>query len=94
LEDFMTTFAFVLASMLCLSALPALAGARDAPDSSITLAQADISIGPGGVSVGEHDRDRDRRRHERVGEGRDRDRHCKTVTVEEDGRKRTTRECD
>ena len=95
----MKTFAFLLSSALCLSAFPASAGAPVAPEQSITLAQAEISIGPGGVRVGDGDRDRerDRRHRERVGEGRDRDhdRHCRTVRVEqEDGRMRPTRVCD
>jgi hypothetical protein len=92
----MKTLALIFSAALCFTALPAAAGSLAAPDSVITLAQADVTVGPGGVTI---DRDRDRdRRHDRdglrVGEGRDHDRHCRTERVEENGHTRTTRQCD
>jgi hypothetical protein len=100
MEDFMKTLAFMFSAALCFTALPAAAGSLVSPDNVITLAQADVHIGPGGVTI-DRDRDRDRdherrrdRDRERAGEGRDHDRNCRTVTVEEDGRTRTTRQCD
>jgi len=92
----MKTLALIFSTALCFMALPAAADAPVAPDNVITLAQADVRVGPGGVTI-DGDRDGDqRRRHdrERVGEGRDHDRDCKSVTVEENGRTRTTRRCD
>ena len=91
----MKTLALALSAALCFTALPTAAGARG---NVITLAQADVRIGPGGVTIDrdrdrDHDRDRDRDKV-RAGEGRDHDRDCKTVTVEENGRTRTTRKCD
>ena len=92
----MKTLALVLSAALSLSGFPAFAGAPVAPDKFITLAQADVRLGPNGITLGDRDRDRDRDRHrDRVGEGRDRDRdrHCKTVTIEENGTTRTERKC-
>lgn len=91
----MKTLALLFSAALCLAALPAAAGSLVAPGNVITLAQADIRIGPGGIELGDRDRERrhDRDR-DRVGEGRGHDRDCKTVTVEENGRTRTTRRCD
>jgi hypothetical protein len=89
MEEFMKTLALLFSTALCFTALPAAAGA---PGQLITLAQADVRVGPGGVTIGrERDHDRDRLR---VDEGRGHGRDCKTVTVEENGRSRTTRECD
>ncbi len=93
----MKTLALIFSAALCFTALPAAAGALTAPG-TITLAQADVRIGPGGITL-ERDRDRDRdhdRRgnRERVGEGRGHDRDCKTVTVEQNGVTRTKRTCD
>lgn len=94
----MKTLAFMFSAALCFAALPAAAGSLVSHDNGITLAQADVHIGPGGVTIDrDRDRDHERRRdrdRERVGEGRDHDRNCRTVTVEEDGRTRTTRKCD
>jgi len=92
----MKTLAFMFSAALCFAALPAAAGSLVSHDNVITLAQADVHVGPGGVTI-DRDRDHERRRdrdRERVGEGRDHDRNCRTVTVEEDGRTRTTRKCD
>jgi hypothetical protein len=96
LEAFMNAHTVLLSAALCLSPLSARAGASGTPSNSITLAQADVRIGPNGVTI---DRDRDRRRdRETVGSGerRDHDRgqNCRTVTVEEHGVSRTTRRCD
>jgi hypothetical protein len=85
----MKTLALAFSAALCLTALPAVAGSDG---NSIKLAQADIRIGPGGVTV-DRDRDRDRDRS-RTDERGDHDRNCKTVTVEENGTTRTTRKCD
>jgi hypothetical protein len=98
LEAFMNAHTVLLSAALCLSPLSALAGASGTPSNSITLAQADVRIGPNGVTI-DRDRDRDRRRdRETVGSGerRDHDRgqNCRTVTVEEHGVSRTTRRCD
>jgi hypothetical protein len=87
----MNTHSALLAAALCLSPFSALAGASGTP---ITVAQADVRIGPNGATV---DRDRDRRRdRETVGSGerRDHDRNCRTVMVEERGVTRATRRCD
>jgi hypothetical protein len=94
----MKTLALMFSAALCFTALPAAAGSLATPDSVITLAQADVTVGPGGVTI-DRDRDGDRRRDRdrdrlRVGEGRDHDRHCRTEKVEEDGHTRTTRQCD
>jgi hypothetical protein len=91
----MKTFALVLSAAV-LFALPAVAGSGGAAGNFIKLAQADIRVGPGGVSVEqERDRDRDRDRdRSRSSERRDEDRNCKTVTVEENGTTRTVRKCD
>jgi len=96
MEEFMKTLALIFSAALCFTALPAAAGSLTTPGSVITLAQADVTVGPGGVTI---DRDRDRdRRHDRdgvrVGEDRDHDRHCRTEKVEENGHTRTTRQCD
>jgi hypothetical protein len=96
----------LLSAALCLSPLSALAGVSGSPNNLVTLAQADIRVGPNGVTIdrdrdGDRDRDRDRdRRRDRdtigSGERRDHDRgqNCRTVTVEENGERRTTRRCD
>jgi hypothetical protein len=89
----------LLSAALCLSPLTALAGGAVTPGNSITLAQADVRVGPGGVTI-DRDRDRDRRRDREgtagAGEGRDHDggKNCRTVTVEEHGETRTRRQCD
>jgi hypothetical protein len=94
------------AATLCLTAVSASAGTPIVPNTSITLAQADVTIGPNGVGIGigegrrdrvrdrdyDHYRDHDRRRA-RLGD-RDSDRGCRTVTVQERGETRTTRRCD
>lgn len=96
----MKSLTLVFAAALCLTAGSALAGAPIVPDTSITLAQADVTIGTNGVGIGigEGRRDRDRvreRDHDRLRVGdRDRDRGCRTVTVQERGETRTTRRCD
>ena len=91
----MRTFALVLSTALCLSALPALAGAPGAHNGFITLAETDVTIGPGGVFVGDRDRDRDRERDKlRLGRERDHDKHCRTETVDKDGDRHTRRHCD
>jgi hypothetical protein len=100
LEVFMNAHTVLLSAALCLSPLSALAGASGTPSNSITLAQADVRIGPNGVTIDrDRDRDRDQRRdRDTVGSGerRDHDRgqNCRTVTVEEHGVSRTTRRCD
>ena len=92
----MNTRPLLLSAALCLSPLSALAGVSGSPNDLITMAQADVRIGPNGVTI---DRDRDRRRdRDTVGSGERRDhdggRNCRTVTVQEHGMSRTTRRCD
>ena len=94
----------IFSAALCLTAFPAFAGGTVSPNKSITLAQAEVTIGPNGVGVGvgegRRDRDRDRvrdRDHDRLRArlgDRDSDRGCRTVTVQERGETRTTRRCD
>ncbi len=91
----------LLSAVLCLSPLSALAAVSGTPNNSMMLAQADIRIGPGGVTI-DRDRDGDRDRHRDrdgtagSGERSDHDegKNCRTVTVEEHGETRTTRRCD
>jgi hypothetical protein len=102
LEDFMNIRSVLLSAALCLSPLSAFAGVSGSPNNLVTLAQADIRVGPNGVTIDrdrDGDRDRDRRRDRDTigsGERRDHDRgqNCRTVTVEENGERRTTRRCD
>ena len=94
----MKALALVFSAALCLAALPAFAGAAAVSDNFITLAQAEVIVGPNGIGIGERGRDRDRvRDHDRdrvrLGD-RDRERGCRTVTVQERGETRTTRRCD
>jgi hypothetical protein len=92
----------IFSAALCLTAFPAFAGGMVSPNKSITLAQAEVTIGPNGVGIGEGRRDRDRDRvrdrdHDRLKArlgDRDSDRGCRTVTVQERGETRTTRRCD
>jgi hypothetical protein len=51
----MNTRSVLLSAALCLSPLSSLAGDSGTPNNLITLAQAEIRIGPGGVTI---DRDR------------------------------------
>ena len=100
----MKSLTLVFSTALCLTAVSAFAGAPMVPNASMTLAQADVTIGTNGVGIGigegRRDRDRDRYRyrerdHDRLRLGdRDRDRGCRTVTVQERGESRTTRRCD
>ena len=100
----MKSLTFVFSTVLCFVAFPVLAGDVAAPNNFITLAQADVTIGPNGIGIGERgryrarDRDYDRfdRDHDRdrARVGVDRDRGCRTVTVQERGETRTTRRCD
>ena len=100
----MKSLTLVFSAALCLTAVSALAGAPIVPNASMTLAQADVTIGTNGVGIGigegRRDRDRDRYRvrerdHDRLRVGdRDGDRGCRTVTVQERGETRTTRRCD
>jgi hypothetical protein len=99
----MKALTLVFSSALCLAAFPAFAGATAVSNNFITLAQADVTVGPNGIRIDEHGRDRDRvrdrdrfdrdRDRARVG-GRDSERGCRTVTVQERGETRTTRRCD
>ena len=94
----MKSLTLVFAAALCLTAGSALAGAPIVPDTSITLAQADVTIGTNGIGIGigegRRDRDRDRYRvrerdHDRLRVGdRDSDRGSRTVTVQEHGENR------
>jgi hypothetical protein len=100
----MKTVTFVFSAACCLAAFPAFAGATAVPNNSITLAQAEVTIGPNGIGIGErgryrvreHDYDRFDRDHDRdrARLRGDRDRGCRTVTVQERGETRTTRRCD
>jgi len=101
----MKVLTLVFSTALCLAAFPAsaFAGGAAVPNNSITLAQAEVTVGPNGIGIGERDRDRVRDRdrfdrdHDRFGArlgDRDRDRGCRTVTVQERGETRTTRRCD
>jgi hypothetical protein len=101
----MNALTLVFSTVLCLAALPAFAGAAAVSNNSITLAQAEVTVGPNGISIGERGRDPDRVRDRdrfdrdqdrvrtRLGD-RDNDRGCRTVTVQERGETRTTRRCD
>ena len=101
----MKTRTLVFSTALCLAAFPAFAGAAAVPNNSITLAQAEVTVGPNGIRIDERGRDRDRvrdpdrfdRDHDRdrarLGD-RDSERGCRTVTVQEHGETRTTRRCD
>ena len=98
----MKTFAVALLATLSLSAPPASAGAPVARNDLFTLAQADVTdatVDLDALSIADRERDREReqrddRIRQRLGEDRDYDRHCRTVTVEDVGRTRTTRQCD
>jgi hypothetical protein len=100
----MKSLTFVFSAVLCFAAFPVLAGAVAAPNNFITLAQADITIGPNGIGIGERGRYRARERdYDRFDRDHDRDRvrlrgygdrGCRTVTVQEGGETRTTRRCD
>ena len=99
----MKALTLVFSTALCLAALPAFAGSAAVPNNSITLAQAEVTVGPNGIGIGERGRDRVRDRdrfdrdHDRVRTrlgDRDSDRGCRTVTVQERGETRTTRRCD
>ena len=94
----MKTRTLVFSAALCLAAFPAFAGGTAIPNNFITLAQADVTVGPNGIRIDERERDRDRvRDHDRVRErlgDRDSERGCRTVTVREHGETRTTRRCD
>ena len=71
----MKSLALAFSTVLCLAAFPAFADVAVAPSKSVTLAQADVTIGPNGVSIGERGHDRDRvRDHERDRSDRDHDR--------------------
>ena len=98
---------FVFSAALCLAAFTAFAAGTIRPNDSITVAQAEVTIGPNGIGIGERGRDRDRvryRDHDRFDRDHDRlrarlgdrdgDRGCRTVTVQERGETRTTRRCD
>ena len=100
----MKSLTFIFSAALGLAAFPALAGPVAVSSDSITLAQADVTIGPNGIGIGERgryrarerdydrfDRDQDRDRVRLRGHG---DRGCRTVTVQEGGETRTTRRCD
>lgn len=101
----MKSLTLVISTALCLAVFPAFADGVAVPNKPITLAQAEVTVGPDGVSVGERRNDRDRvRYHDRSDRDHDRsrarlgdrdgDHGCKTVTVEERGETRTTRRCD
>ena len=101
----MKTRTLVFSAALCLAAFPAFAGGTAIPNNFITLAQAEVTVGPNGIGIGERGRDRDRVRDRdrfdrdqdrvrtRLGD-RDNGRDCRTVTVRERGETRTTRRCD
>ena len=101
----MKALTLVFSTALCFAAFPAFAGAAAVPNNSITLAQAEVTVGPNGIRIDERGRDRDRvrdpdrfdRDHDRdrarLGD-RDSERGCRTVTVRERGETRTTRRCD
>jgi hypothetical protein len=103
-DIFMKSLTFVFPAVLCVAAFPVLAGAVAAPNNFITLAQADVTIGPNGIGIGERGRYRARERdYDRFDRDHDRDRvrlrgygdrGCRTVTVQEGGETRTTRRCD
>jgi hypothetical protein len=98
-EVFMTFRTLVFLAVLCSAAFPVFAGATGVPNNFITLAGAEVTIGPNGIGIGERGRYRDRdydrfdRDHDRVRLRGDRDRGCRTVTVQEGGETRTTRRC-
>lgn len=101
----MKTRTLVFSAALCSAAFPAFAGDTAVPNNSITLAQAEVTVGPNGIRIDERGRDRDRVRDpDRIDRDHDRDRArlgdrdsergCQTVTVQEHGETRTTRRCD
>ncbi len=96
----MKTVTLAFSAALCLAAFPAFAGTA-VSNNFITLAQAEVTVGPNGIRIDERERDRDRiRDHDRFDRDHDRDRArvgergCRTVTVQERGETRTTRRCD
>jgi hypothetical protein len=95
----MKALTLVFSAGLCSTAFPAFAGATAVSNNFITLAQADVTVGPNGLRIDERGRVRDRfdRDHDRdrarVGD-RDSERGCRTVTVRQRGETRTTRRCD
>jgi hypothetical protein len=101
-EVFMKSLTLIFSAALCSVAFPVFAGATPVPNNFITLAQAEVTIGPNGIGIGQRGRYRDRdydrfdRDHDRdrVRLRGDRDRGCRTVTVQEGGETRTTRRCD
>jgi hypothetical protein len=93
----MKTRTLVFSAALCAAAFPAFAGGTAIPNNFITLAQAEVTVGPNGIGIGERGRVRDNDRfdrdHDRVRErlgDRDSERGCRTVTVQEHGETRTT----
>lgn len=92
----MKALTLVFSAALCLTAFPAFAGATPVSNNFITLAQAEVTVGPNGIRIDERERDRVRD-HDRFDRDHDRDRvrlgeHCcRTVTVQERGETRTTR---
>ncbi len=97
----MKALTLVFSAALCLAAFPAFAGTTAVSDNFITLAQAEVTVGPNGIRVDDGGRDRDRvRDRNRFDRDHDRDRArvgergCRTVTVQERGETRTTRRCD
>jgi hypothetical protein len=96
----MKALTLVSSAALCLAAFPAFAGTTPVSNNFITLAQAEVTVGPNGIRIDERERDRDRvRDHDRFDRDHDRDRvrlgehGCRTVTVQERGETRTTRRC-
>jgi hypothetical protein len=95
----MKSLTLIFSAVLCTVAFPAFAGTTAVPNNFITLAQAEVTIGPNGIGIGERGRYRDRdydrfdRDHDRVRLRGDRDRGYRTVTVQEGGETRTTRRC-
>jgi hypothetical protein len=84
----MKALTLVFSAALCLTAFPAFARATPVSNNFITLAQAEVTVGPDGIRIDERERDRVRD-HDRFDRDHDRDKvrvgeHCcRTVTVQE-----------
>ena len=56
----MKSLTLIYSAVFCLAAFPVFAGSSAVSSNSITLAQAEVTIGPNGIGIGERGRYRDR----------------------------------